>query len=215
VTLQPIVSQTHSGDKSEGLLHPQNSAKEDEITKDFGPRDKTAERHPITHDITRQVKRRIFAQAQEKPSTTLLAPYASVEPHTCPKMQSDNTMGWATNMLQLKRRLLHHRQSGQHHMLRLAMLTRLPKHKTPPQMLRLWKHRTWRPKMPACTTSQSQHLCGVRATLALAPTTRLCMVWVSRARPLTTATRIVELSLLEWITIYSKDNTHYNPQRGM
>jgi len=58
-------------------------------------------------------------------------------------------------------------------------------------------------------------LMSVRATLALAPTTRLCMVWVSHARPLTTATRIVELSLLERITIYSKDNTHYNPQRGM
>ena len=50
--------------------------------KDFGPRDKTAERHPVTHDITRRFKRRIFAQAQERPSTTLLAPYVSVEPHT-------------------------------------------------------------------------------------------------------------------------------------
>jgi len=56
---------------------------------------------------------------------------------------------------------------------------------------------------------------AVKATLALAPTMWLYMVWVSCTRPLTTATRIARLSLLEWITIYSKDNTHYNPQRGM
>ena len=55
----------------------------------------------------------------------------------------------------------------------------------------------------------------VRATLAPAPTTRLYTVWVSRTRPLTTATRIVILSLLERIINHSKDNTHYNPQRGI
>jgi len=58
-------------------------------------------------------------------------------------------------------------------------------------------------------------LISVRATLALAPTTQLYTVWVSHTRPLTTAMRISRISLLEWITIYSKDNTHYNPQRGM
>ena len=55
----------------------------------------------------------------------------------------------------------------------------------------------------------------VRATLALAPTTRLYTVWVSRTRPLTTATRIASLSLLERITNKPKISTHYNPQQGM
>jgi len=56
---------------------------------------------------------------------------------------------------------------------------------------------------------------SVRATLALAPTAQLYTVWMFFTRPLTTAMRIARLSFLKWITVYSKDNTHYNPQRGM
>ena len=55
----------------------------------------------------------------------------------------------------------------------------------------------------------------VRATLAPAPTKRLYTVWVSCTRPLTTAMRISEISLLERITNQLKDNTHYNPQQGI
>ena len=71
-------------------------------------------------------------------------------------MQSNETMGWKANPLQLKHRPPHHRWSRQRHLFRLAASHRVFQHETPPWMFRMQKSRSWCPGMPTRTTPRLQ-----------------------------------------------------------